>query len=286
MFKLKYDKILDNVIFTKNNLKPVVEDYFDINDLSFCVADGVTRDDIYGNPVIYPQTYEEAMKWIEKYPNPSGASKPAQIVCKTFINEISKYSHEKINKKIILKIAKQCNYALKSINDNRVIDYLKEDYYCCEAVGGIIVGDYLYCFSLGDCHITLLDSDFNVIFNTINNHSYFEKYLRDVYSKNNIFSWDSPKDRAMVRKEYRNCPSKKYNGKSISFGAFSGEKNAEYYINTYKVKLNNIKYICAYSDGCEPFFKNKKTIKDTLENIKSLEYTGKERTLIVYEKED
>lgn len=286
MFKLKYDKILDNVIFTKNNLKPVVEDYFDINDLSFCVADGVTRDDIYGNPVIYPQTYEEAMEWIEKYPNPSGASKAAQIVCKTFINEISKYSHEKINKKIILKIAKQCNYALKSINDNRVIDYLKEDYYCCEAVGGIIVGDYLYCFSLGDCHITLLDSDFNVIFNTINNHSYFEKYLKDVYSKNNIFSWDSPKDRAMVRKEYRNCPSKKYNGKSISFGAFSGEKNAEYYINTYKVKLNNIKYICAYSDGCEPFFKNKKTIKDTLENIKSLEYTGKERTLIVYEKED
>ena len=190
MFKLKYDKILDNVIFTKNNLKPVVEDYFDINDLSFCVADGVTRDDIYGNPVIYPQTYEEAMKWIEKYPNPSGASKAAQIVCKTFINEISKYSHEKINKKIILKIAKQCNYALKSINDNRVIDYLKEDYYCCEAVGGIIVGDYLYCFSLGDCHITLLDSDFNVIFNTINNHSYFEKYLKDVYSKNNIFSWD------------------------------------------------------------------------------------------------
>ena len=286
MFKLKYDKILDNVIFTKNNLKPVVEDYFDINDLSFCVADGVTRDDIYGNPVIYPQTYEEAMKLIEKYPNPSGASKAAQIVCKTFINEISKYSHEKINKKIILKIAKQCNYALKSINDNRAIDYLKEDYYCCEAVGGVIVGDYLYCFSLGDCHITLLDSDFNVIFNTINNHSYFEKYLRDVYSKNNIFSWDSPKDRAMVRKEYRNCPSKKYKGRSISFGAFSGEKNAEYYINTYKVKLNNIKYICAYSDGCEPFFKNKKIIKDTLENIKSLEYTGKERTLIVYEKED
>ena len=241
MFKLKYDKILDNVIFTKNNLKPVVEDYFDINDLSFCVADGVTRDDIYGNPVIYPQTYEEAMKWIEKYPNPSGASKAAQIVCKTFINEISKYSHEKINKKIILKIAKQCNYALKSINDNRVIDYLKEDYYCCEAVGGKIVNNDLYCFSLGDCHITLINRNYDVVFTTINNHKRFEDYLNNVYIKQNKFDWENPKDRILVRKEYRNNPSKKYQGKDVSFGAFSGEKNAEYYSLKISNKLMNFK---------------------------------------------
>ena len=286
MFRLKYDKILDNVIFTKNNLKPVVEDCFDINNLSFCVADGVTRDNIYGEAVIYPNTYDEAKDWIKKYPNPSGASKAAQIVCKTFINEINRYSHDQINKKVILKVAKHCNFALKNINKNRNIDYLKEDYYCCEAVGGIIVDDYLYCFSLGDCHITLLDSEYNTVFTTINNHSYFEKYLKYVYSKENKFSWDNPKDRSMIRREYRNNPEKKYKGKDISFGAFSGEENAEYYIDTYKVNLKNVKYICAYSDGCEPFFYNKKSIKNTLEDLKSLDYTGKERTLIVYEREN
>ena len=35
MFKLIYDKTFDNTIFTENNLKPVVEDYYQIKDLTF-----------------------------------------------------------------------------------------------------------------------------------------------------------------------------------------------------------------------------------------------------------
>lgn len=286
MFKLIYDKTLDNTIFTKLNLKPVVEDYYKIKNLSFCVADGVTRDNIKGEAVPYPKNKEEALYWVETYPNPSGAFDSAKIVCDTFISEIEKYQEDEISENVIMDIAKKCNKALKPLNANRDIDYVKEDYYCCEAVGGKIIGNYLYCFSLGDCHITLLDKDYNIVFTTINNHRQFEDYINNVYSKEHKFNWNDPKDRILTRRDYRNNPSKKYNGKDVSYGAFSGEDTAEYYIDTYKVNLLNVEYICAYSDGCEPFFENKKNIKNLLEHLDSLKHTGKERTLVVYEKFD
>jgi len=284
MFKLIYDKTFDNTIFTKLHLTPVVEDYYKIKDLAFCVADGVTRDNIKGEATKYPKNEEEAKYWVETYPNPSGAFDSAKIVCDTFISEVEKYPENEISDDTIMDVAKLCNKALKPLNANRKIDYLKEDYYCCEAVGGKIIGNYLYCFSLGDCHITLLDKDYNIVFTTINNHKQFEDYLDNVYSKENIFNWDDPKDRILVRKDYRNNPSKKYNGKDVSCGAFSGEDTAEYYIDTYKIDLSNVEYICAYSDGCEPFFENRETIKNLLDHLDSLEHTGKERTLIVYKR--
>lgn len=284
MFKLIYDKILDNTTFTKFNLTPVVEDYYKINELSFCVADGVTRDNINGEAVMYPETKEEANYWLQTYPNPSGAFLSAKIVCDTFISEIKKYEKKEISQEVIFDITKKCNAALKTINDNRNIDYLKEDYYCCEAVGGIIIENYLYCFSLGDCHITLLDDNYNVCFTTINNHKQFEDYLDNIYIKENNFDWNNPDDRIMVRKDYRNNPSKKYKEQDISYGAFSGEENALYYIDTYKVDLSKVEYICAYSDGCEPFFDNTKTIENLIKNLDSLKKFGKERTLVIYKK--
>ena len=284
MFRLKYNRTLDNTIFSRYHLKPVVEDYYKIQDLTFCVADGVTRDDIYGRAVEYPETKQEAEEWIKKYPNPSGAYDAAKIVCETFIKEIEKYSESDVSEQSMKDVTKLCNDALKTINKNRKIDYLKEDYYCCEAVGGKIIKEDLYCFSLGDCHITLLDENYNIIFTTINNHKNFENYLNNVYVKSNKFDWNNSQDRIMIRKEYRNNPSKKYNGNDISYGAFSGEENAEYYVDTYKVDLSDTSYICAYSDGCEPFFESKEKVKELLENLETIEKEGKERTLIVYEK--
>lgn len=70
MFKIVFSKLYDNVIFTKHGLKPVVEDYFKTNDNIFCVADGVTRDDINGNPVGYPNSEQEAINWVKKLSKP------------------------------------------------------------------------------------------------------------------------------------------------------------------------------------------------------------------------
>ena len=96
MFKLKFAKMFDNIIFTKYGLCPVAEDYFSVNNLSFCVADGVTRDDINGNAVEYPETELEAREWIKNYPNPSGSYKAAKIICDEFIKEINNYKESEI----------------------------------------------------------------------------------------------------------------------------------------------------------------------------------------------
>ena len=59
MFKLKFAKMYDNSIFKKYNINPIAEDYFKVEDNIFCVADGVTRDSIYGESIPYPQNKQE-----------------------------------------------------------------------------------------------------------------------------------------------------------------------------------------------------------------------------------
>lgn len=88
----------------------------------------------------------------------------------------------------------------------------------------------------------------------------------------------------MVRRDYRNKPDKKYQGKDISFGALTGEKEAEYYIDVYEVDLKDVSYICAYSDGCEPYFDDKEKIRQIIQNPQTIAEEGKERTLVIYEK--
>ena len=191
---------------------------------------------------------------------------------------------KKINEEEILKVVKKVNSDILEINKDRKIDYLAEDLYGCVAVGGYITGNELYCFSIGDSHIIALNENLEIKYSTINNHEPFETYLDQIYTKQNKFDWYEGKDRAMVRRDFRNKPHTLYNGKDISFGVLTGEKEAEYYIVTYKWNLEDIKYICAYSDGCEPFFKTKENIQKIIENPSIIEKEGKERTLVIYKK--
>lgn len=283
MFKCTFSKTYDNNIFTKYNIKPVVEDYFKVENNIFCVADGVTRDDVNGNAVIYPETKEQVIDWIKLYPSQSGAYKSAYICCNEFIELVKQYNLNNFDENELKNIVSKINDKIWEINKNREIDYTKEDYYGCVAVGGIIIGNYLYCFSIGDCHIMVLDNECNTIFESINNHKQFEDYLFNIYPKTHTFDWDNSKDRAMVRREYRNNPSKTYNNEPISFGVLTGEKNALHYVDVYKINLDKAKYVCAYSDGCEQHFNDTKTRKSILSNPLELEKHGKERTLVIFE---
>ncbi len=282
MFKLKFAKMYDNSIFEKYNINPIAEDYFKVEDNIFCVADGVTRDSIYGESIPYPQNKQEVEEWIKVYPNPSGAYEAAKICAESFVEKLLEY-HKKIDENVILDAIRIANNKIAKINENRKIDYLANDLFCCVAVGGCIIENTLYCFSIGDCHITAFDENFNIKFNTINNHKQFEDYL-EIYSKENEYDWNNPKDRVMVRRDFRNKPGKLYNNKEISFGVLSGEKEAEHYIDVYKVELSQIKYICAYSDGCEPFFETKEIAKKIILEPEQLKNEGKERTLVIYER--
>ena len=284
MFKLKFAKMYDNKIFGKYNLKPVAEDYYVAKEDMFCVADGVTRDSIKGEAVSYPKNEEEAREWVKTYPNPSGAYESAKICANQFVKYLQESDLQNISRETILEIVKRVNKDISEINQNREIDYLANDYYGCVAIGGYISSNMLYCFSIGDSHIMALDENGNIQFETINNHKPFENYLENVYSKQNQYDWNNPKDRIMVRRDYRNKPEMKYQGKDISFGVLTGEKEAEYYIDTYAIDLTNIKYICAYSDGCEPYFREKSIINKILKEPEIIEREGKERTLIIYER--
>lgn len=282
MFKLKFAKMYDNSIFEKYNINPIAEDYFKVEDNIFCVADGVTRDSIYGESIPYPKNKQEVEEWIKVYPNPSGAYEAAKICAESFVEKLLEYD-KKIDENVILDAIRIANNKIAKINENRKIDYLANDLFCCVAVGGCIIENTLYCFSIGDCHITAFDENFNIKFNTINNHKQFEDYL-EIYSKENKYDWNNPKDRVMVRRDFRNKPGKIYNNKEISFGVLSGEKEAEHYIDVYKVDLSEIKYICAYSDGCEPFFETKEIAKKIILEPEQLKNEGKERTLVIYER--
>ncbi len=286
MFSCKFAHMYDNKIFLKYHKKPVAEDYFKVENNIFCVADGVTRDSVDEQAVPYPETKQEVEEWIEKYPKPSGAYEAAKICAENFVMYLSKFKAEEITTEIVSKVIKKVNHDILEINKGRKINYLKDDLYCCEAVGGIIVGNKLYCFSIGDCHITVFSKERKILFTTKNNHKQFEDYLNDIYIKHHKFDWNNPEDRIMVRRDYRNNPDQKYRGKDVSFGALSGEKEAEYYIDVYEVDLDKAQYICAYSDGCEPIFDNDQKIEKILNNPESLKEEGKERTLILFEKED
>lgn len=281
MFKLKMAEMHDNSIFVKYNLHPVQEDYYCIHNNIFCVADGVTRDDINGNPVRYPETEVEAKEWIKVYPKKSGAYESAKIVAEYFVNTAQSLSITSISKEEIKKIAIEANKQLIKLNANRKIDYLKDDYYGCVAVGGYITDNILYAFSIGDSRIVLLDKNYNILFESINNHKYFEDY-----SKNLHLDWKRKDDRILIRKDFRNNSNKIIDNKLVSFGVLTGEKTAEYFIDAYEINLENVKYICAFSDGCKDFFNSKESTKELLENLDIFKEKGEERTLIIYEQEN
>ena len=287
MFKLKYEACILDAIFRQNHIDHAMEDYYQRNkeNNAFCVADGITRDPMDGIITSYPMNKEEALALSKRYPNPSGAWEASKICADRFVEYISEVPIEEVTPHKIKEITRKVNEQIWEINKDREIDYLTEDLYCCEAVGGIIVADTLYAFSLGDCHITLLDKDYHVIYTTINNHKNHEEYFEKIYQKEHTFDWTNPEDRKLVRQQFRNKPNKKYQGKDISYGAFSGEEEANYYIDTYQIPLGNVSYVCVYSDGCEPDFATAEEIKKTIENPDRIKEKGHEKTLLIFAKE-
>lgn len=286
MYNLKFASTYDFAVMRENNIKAVTEDYYAITRNLFCVADGVTRDLIDGTSLKYPSTKEEAQAVIEKYPNPSGATLASTICATSFIKYAS--SIDKVSEDSVLEVLKKINSDIGEINKSRTnIDYVKEDLYGCVAVGGIITDDYLYCFSIGDCRIKLLDDNFNTTFDTENlNHNllpYEEpKEFIDLYKDE--WKWENPKYREYYRKNIRNNVQRFENGE-YSFGVLTGEETALPFVKISKVSLTNVKYILAYSDGCEECLDSKEKIISIIANPEQIKNEAHEKTLLIFEKD-
>lgn len=286
MYNLKFASTYDFSVMRENNIKAVTEDYYATTRNLFCVADGVTRDLIDGTSLKYPSTKEEAQAVIEKYPNPSGATLASTICATSFIKYAS--SIAKVSEDSVLEVLKKINSDIGEINKSRTnIDYVKEDLYGCVAVGGIITDDYLYCFSIGDCRIKLLDDNFNTTFDTENlNHNllpYEEpKEFIDLYKDE--WKWENPKYREYYRKNIRNNVQRFENGE-YSFGVLTGEEAALPFVKISKVPLTNVKYILAYSDGCEECLDSKEKIISIIANPEQIKNEAHEKTLLIFEKD-
>lgn len=280
LFKLKYSNRFQNQIYTKYNISFPEEDFHLIKGNVFCVADGVTRDLYKGEVRPYPKTKEEAEYIAKNYPNPSGAYEASKIISNNFVKYVSEKAPTKQN---VFKSIKKANKDVWKINENRNIDYVGEDLYCCEAVGGVIDNNYLYCFSIGDCYIKIYDKNINEIFSTENDHLYMEMFEEE-YLKEGEYNWLNPRYRLLIRGALRNNSIVTHNGKCVGYGALTGEDSAMKFVKIYKVNLKNAKYICAYSDGCMEYFETKEKVTTTINCPEIIKNGGSERTLVIYEK--
>ncbi len=277
MYSLRFSKTYGFGIMEKNKLQQVIEDRYYADDKIFCVADGVTRDYKDGTPLEYPQNIEDAKKIMKKYPNPSGAAKAAEICVADLVKCLKNKSVQK-NFKYAIGLA---NEDIKKINAGRKINYVAEDDYCCVAAGGLIENDQLFCFSIGDSGIKVLDDDCNIIFDS-------EAYLKDdadllTRLMDKVFTWKDNCYRKYIRKHLRNNVWLKNIGK-CNVGVLDGSEEAVEFLITYQVSLKNAKYILAYSDGCSESLDTKEKLKEVIENPEKIKETIPEKTLIVYEK--
>ena len=257
----------------------------------FCVTDGITRDPI--SPKDFTNlSIEESLK---KYPNPSGARFAADIFCKSFVKSLN-------NKVPTLKAIRNVfiygNKKINELNKKHIkkVDYLVNDFFGCVASGGVIYKNQLFWNGICDCGIIIYNKNGKIKFQTPNWMKPFEDY-ENKYLRKKSFNWPMAEYRKMIRSEYRNNAKKIHNNKCVSYGALTGEKTAEEFMNFGEIGLSKGDLIVFYSDGFEftvqhkNFFKTIYQKDDNLADQHFIPYTlslakqnyhkfGRERTLI------
>jgi hypothetical protein len=80
----------------------------------------------------------------------------------------------------------------------------------------------------------------------------FENYIRS--KKGN---WCQPERRKFIRSQFRNKPKQIFDGKLVSYGALTGEKEAECFMRFGETALEDGDLVVFYTDGFENLVKEK-----------------------------
>ena len=255
-----------------------IEDQFYATDKEAIVADGITRDPVEISD-LNSITFTEMLKL---YPRPSGGELAAKTITEAF-----KKSKGTIKERLIA-----CNNAVKELNNKYIkqCDYLQNDYYGAVAASIQIRDNVLEYAYICDCGIIVYDKNGNIKFQTEDDKALYS----DPYINNLNIVWNLPEARVIVRREFRNKPNNIKNGVCVSYGAITGEKEAEQFIRTGTLPLEKDDIIIVYSDGFTNILKDNDFINEILHfnkekfekyvNKKSLEnynLYGKEKTLVL-----
>ena len=271
---LIYKNTFDNVKTINCNFP--IEDQFYADDIQAIVADGITRDPI-GVLDLSSCSFEEML---QKYPRPSGAELAAKEIVTTFSK-----SSGSLKERLI-----KCNNSVKKLNDKYIkkCDYLQNDYYGAVASCVSIKNDILYYAYICDCGV--------IVYNELGEVR-FQTRTPSVQMLSLIpigIPWNLPESRVIIRRDYRNNLDNIVNGKCVSYGALTGEKQAEKFIRIGSLSLNKGDIIVVYSDGFMNFLHNNSFIKHILnfnkdefeqyvEKKSNTDYDkyGKEKTIIL-----
>lgn len=230
-----------------DNLKPR-EDACLVKQNILCVADGITRDPL--KPADF--TGLTIKEFLRCYPNPSGAMLSAETFCKSITSYLK---NQKINIKELRQAFLSANNQIKKINQQHVpkVDYLVEDFYGC--VGGVaaIDEDKLYWGTIGDACISIFGQNKKLKFESSNGLAALKEYLKEYPG-----SFNKPEHRVEIRSQFRNNPKKIIDGVRVSYGALTGEKNAECFMQFGEQKLLDGDLIILYTDGFIDTIKNKR----------------------------
>lgn len=264
--------------YAKTFAKFGVPNNIPLEDKFFCrqnfaiVADGITRDS-FGCHNLNESSKEDIFA---NYPDPSPATKAAEVVCQTF--------ERQSNIQDLRQIMCAANSEVEKLNENLECDYLENDYAGCVAACAYIANNTLFYSYICDCGIIVWDKNGNIRFKTSDDKllvdPYIDKALEDT-------PWYLPEGRVIVRRDFRNNPENVQDGRCVSYGAFTGEKEAEKFIKTGTLPLNTGDTVAIFSDGFSPYFE----LQDFYENlgdldnyIKAMEMKkgfGREKTIVV-----
>ncbi|MBU1916321.1 protein phosphatase 2C domain-containing protein, partial [Patescibacteria group bacterium] len=203
------------------------------------VADGVTREPL---PIRDRRklTFEQATKG---YPNPSGARLAADLFCETFVRRISRQPASKEKIKTAFRAG---NEAIHKLNLERVPrpDYMVNDYFSCVAAGWSVSNSKLSWGVIGDCGLIIYSRTGQRRFETRDQVLPVTRHLNRIGMDLAL-----PKNRKFFRQILRNNPDYFFNGRHVSYGALTGERTAEHYLECGEFDLSPGDLIVCFSDG-------------------------------------
>lgn len=208
----------------------------------YVVADGITRDPL-GIKDFTGYTWEELLA---TYPQTSGAAIAAEVFCRRFVKAIGEQpiSQEGVRRSFVAG-----NNAIRLLNDQRVakVDYLINDYCACVAAGGVIDAGQLLWGCIGDSGVAIYTRGGQLKFISPNGVADFANFAPQIG-----FDWNKPAGRKLIRSRYRNNPNVIENGICVSYGALTGEKPAEHFMDFGTEDLEKGDLVVFFSDGFAP----------------------------------